>query len=100
MKSVGIKARGKHRVGVHSFRNSLIQHFDDCNVDDLASRVYVGHTINKDSHEVHYKDEKKQKKKIDLLLCLPHLPAEAWCIKVSDLKALLAAPDDPSKGYV
>jgi len=94
LRGLGIKARGTHKMGTHSFRNLVIQRMDDCDVPDMVSRVYVGHTINQDAHDVHYKNKgiKRIKKKLDLRVIFPHLPAPEWGVQLPELKKLLSHP--------
>lgn len=91
LRDLGIKARGKHKMGTHSFRNLVIQRMDDFDVPDMVSRIYVGHTINQDAHDIHYKNKgvERMKKKLDLRVVFEYLPAPEWDVRLIDLKVLL-----------
>jgi len=80
-----INARGDGKIGAHSFRNLIIQHFDACGVSDSASRIFTGHALDLDAHEINYKTESKVAR-TNLTDLLGFLPKNEWGIDIKKLK--------------
>ena len=87
-----VKARGKGKIGLHSFRKTIVQWMQDKEIAPEYRRAFVGHAEGNEQNDIHtVVYSKRPSMPVLSAKCLPALDfAQAGVVDLSALKLVLA----------